>query len=250
MGRTYRLGKAPARPGAVRLRLQDYLDLGKAPKVFGHDLLFNDYGMLGNDQYGDCVFAGAAHEHMLWNKAVGRDVTFTDQAVLSDYSAVTGFTPADPNSDQGTDMEAAAKYRRKIGIVDAAGQRHKIGAYLALDHKDPETLALASYLFGAVGVGIQFPGSAMDQFNAGKVWRVVRGAQIEGGHYVPLVGRRSRAYLDFVTWGRVQRASLAFVQTYADEAIVYLTQEQLDGTGRTPEGFDIAALQRDLAALK
>jgi hypothetical protein len=32
------------------------------------------WGMLGNDHYGDCVWAGAAHETMLWNKEAARNV--------------------------------------------------------------------------------------------------------------------------------------------------------------------------------
>lgn len=247
----YRLGKAPARPRAVKFRLTDYFDLGTLPTIpraFGHEAKVGDWGMLGNDQYGDCVWAGAAHETLLWNAANGRAVDFTDEAVLSDYSAVTGFNPADPDSDQGTDMAQAASYRRRRGVVDANGNRHTVGAYLAIDPKHVPTLKAAAYIFGAVGLGIQFPDSAMDQFNKGKVWRVTPGSTIEGGHYVPVVGASS-AYVHVVTWGKVQRATNAFVQTYADEAFVYVSAEDLTN-GRTPEGFDVATLQRDLAALR
>jgi len=40
-----------------------------------------------------------------------------------------------------------------------------------------------------------------------------------------------------------------FITTFADEAIVYLTDEDLID-GKTLEGFDLAQLQADLAALK
>ena len=86
-------------------------------------------------------------------------------------------------------MQAAASYRRKTGVIDTKGKRHKIVAYLALTKGNLDQHVSAAYLFGAVGVGIQFPASAMDQFNAGKPWDVVSGAKIEGGHYIPLVGR-------------------------------------------------------------
>ena len=64
------------------------------------------------------------------NKDAARTVTFNNQSVLKDYSAVTGFNPNDPNTDQGTDMQVAASYRRKTGVLDAAGKRHKVIAYL------------------------------------------------------------------------------------------------------------------------
>ena len=54
-----------------------------------------------------------AHETMLWNKEAARTVTLNNESVLKDYSAVTGFNPNDPNTDQGTDMQVAA--RRNTG---------------------------------------------------------------------------------------------------------------------------------------
>jgi hypothetical protein len=101
-----KLGKKPARPGAVKFKLVNFLvqtKLPTPPKVFGHqDLIAGNWQMLGNDHYGDCVWAGAAHETILWNKEADRTVAFNNQSVL------TGFNPKDPNTDQGTDMQVAA----------------------------------------------------------------------------------------------------------------------------------------------
>lgn len=255
-----KLGKKPARPGAYSFKLTNYAaTLPAAPAVFGHtDLISRGFGMLGNDQYGDCVFAGAAHETMLWTAEAGSEVPFTNKAVLSDYSAVTGFSPNDPNSDQGTDMEEAAKYRRKTGVVDANSRRHTIDAYLELPGvsargaNDPAKLipaiASAAYEFGAVGIGIEFPSSAMVQFSAGKPWTVVKGSPIEGGHYVPLVGRKANGNFVVITWGALQEVTPDFLATFVDEAIVYVSVEQLKN-GKTLEGFDVFALQSDLSVL-
>ena len=243
---TPKLGKAPARPGAVKLTLSSYLStaLPAAPRAFGHYDLFPEdgWGMLGNDQYGDCVLAGGDHEHMLWNKVAGKDVAFDEATALQDYSRITGFSPHDPSTDQGTDMEAAAAYRRKVGLIDASGRRHPIQAYAAVGLTSSK-LAQAAHLFGAVGVGIQFPASAMDQFNEGKVWTATDSA-IEGGHYVPLVGRKGGKYA-FLTWGHLQWATSGFVKKYVDEALVYFTPEMLTA-GKSPEGFDTATLLADL----
>jgi hypothetical protein len=240
-----KLGKTPARPGAVKFKLTDYLALPKPPAKYGHYSLIPSWGMLGNDQYGDCVWAGAGHEVMLWNKEANRAVLFTDQDVLSDYSAVTGFNPNDPNSDQGTDMTVAASYRRKTGVT-AHGLRHKVLAYLALPVGDTTQLKQAVYLFGAVGVGIQFPASAMTQFNNGKPWSVTSSA-IEGGHYIPCVGYDSK-YFYVVTWGKVQKCTYGFIKKYMDEAIAYLSAEMLTNN-KSLEGFDLTALQGDLQSL-
>lgn len=245
-----KLGKTPARKGAVKLRLSVYLGprAPRAPRSFGHyDLLPADgWGMLGNDQYGDCVLAGADHETMLWNKIAGRDVAFDEATALQDYGRITGFTPADPNSDQGTDMQAAASYRRKTGIVDASGNRHTVEAYAAVG-LTPTALAQAAHLFGAVGWGFRVPTSAMQQFNDGQPWSDVGDENIEGGHYVSLVGRKNGRYA-FVTWGHLQWATAGFVRKYGDEAIAYLTPEMLTA-GKSAEGFDTTTLLSDLKAV-
>jgi hypothetical protein len=244
------LGKTAARPEAVTFKLSTYLDTTKlptVPKIIGHyGLLPVDDGMLGNDNYGDCVWAGAAHETMLWTLEAGKLAAFSTDGVLSDYSAVTGFKKSDPNTDQGTDMKDAASYRRKTGVIDAAGKRHKVDAYLGLKVGNMTELNQALYLFGAVGVGIQFPESAMTQFNNGKAWTVVPGAKIEGGHYVPLVGLNGKYYV--ITWGKLQPVSAAFLKKYMDEAIAYVSAEQLKN-GKTLDGFDLTTLLADLKAL-
>ena len=250
----YKFGKTPARKGAVTFKLAKYLitpQLPTPPKVFGHQALVGPgWNMLGNDHYGDCVWAGAAHETMLWNKEANRTVTFSDAAVLGDYSAVTGFRRDDPATDRGTDMQVAASYRRKTGVLDANGKRHLVTAYLALRPGDAKELALAMYLFGAVGIGIKFPDSAMDQFQNGKPWDVVPGPKPREGHYVPGVGRDPKGNLVVVTWGRLQLMTPRFYKAYCDEVVAYISTEMLTPpTEVSLEGFDLAQLQADLAAL-
>lgn len=243
-----KLGKLPARVNATQLKLSTYLDpavLPRIPSEFGHERAIADYGMLGNDEIGDCVWAGAAHETMIWAREAGRDVGFDTVAVTSDYRAVTGYDPDDPSSDRGTDMQEAASYRRRLGIIDSAGIRHRVGAYVALTPGDPEQLAAAVYIFGAVGVGLRLPTYALDEFDARKPWDVRHGVpDIAGGHYVPAVAKRGGRFC-VVTWGRVQEMTVGFYRRYCDEAIVYLSTEIL-AAGHSPEGFDLAQLQADL----
>jgi len=247
----FKLGKAPARPGAVKFKMMAYLkkpELPTPPQVFGHQSLIGAWGMLGNDSFGDCVWAGAAHETMMWNKEAGASVAFNNNSVLSDYSAVTGFKRNDPSTDNGTDMQAAASYRRKKGVLDSKGKRHKVGAYLGLKVGDIDQLALAIYLFGATGIGIKFPNSAMDQFNAGKPWDVKAGSKIEGGHYIPGLGRDKNGNIIVVTWGKLQLMTPAFYKKYCDEVVAYVSKEALKGD-QSPEGFKYEQLLGDLNAL-
>lgn len=208
--------------------------------------------MFANDKFGDCVWAGAAHETMMWTREGPiDDAMFTDANVLSDYSAVTGFNPSDPNSDVGTDMQMAASYRRNTGIIDAAGNRHKIDAYVALNVGVVSDAVLAAYLFGAAGVGILFPDTAFDQFHAGQPWDVVPGApKPVAGHYVSMVGRNSAGNLLVVTWGRLHAMTPRFYLTYNDESLAYVSLEPLTRNLLSPEGFDVDTLRTDLKAVQ
>jgi hypothetical protein len=227
----------------------------------GHDTLLpaDGWQMLGNgpdptvaadfEGAGDCVWAGSAHETMLWNLEAGVTVDITADNALSDYSAVTGYKIGDESTDNGTNVRDAMTYRMKTGIVDAAGNRHKIGAFVALAAGDLNQIQQAVYLFSAASIGIQFPTTAMDQFNKGKPWDVVRGAKIEGGHYIPGV-RWDPTLLMYkiVTWGQEQLVTPRFLATYMDEGYAALSNEMLTG-GKTLDGFDTDALKSDLAAL-
>jgi hypothetical protein len=246
-----KLGKLPARKGAISLKFTDYIDLTKFPKVpdqFGHENLVKtvDWGMLGNDQAGNCVFAGAAHETMMWSlMGESNCANFSTKSVISDYSAVTGYN-GNPSTDHGTDMQVAASYRKKTGILDADGNRHRVEAYLALPVGNLQIHLIALYLFGAVGIGILFPQSAMEQFNNGEVWDIVPNSPIDGGHYVPLVAKRDNIMC--VTWGAKQGMTEEFFQRYNDESVVYLSPEMFVNR-KSPEGFDYDQLLSDLQHL-
>jgi len=248
-----KLGKLPFDSDDRDLKLEVFVDrtaMPTPPNDFGHydDIAESSLGMLGNDRVGDCVFAGAAHETMILGREGGHAPTFSDESVLSDYSAVTGYVEGDESTDRGTEVRAAMKYRRATGVLDAHGRRHHIGAYLRLKPKDLDQIAQAAYVFGVVGVGIEFPGSAMQQFDAGEPWSVVEGAQIDGGHYVPIVGRKDGDLL-CVTWGRVQPVTPEFLTTYCDEAWAFVSASVLDGVGESPEGLSIESLRAALGQI-
>lgn len=249
-----KLGKTAARP--YQLHLGDYLDHAKLPIIplqFGHDLAVKSWGMLGNDMVGDCVVAGGFHETMLWNSETGVSVAVSQRCALETYSAITGYDPtqtAEDGSnptDQGTDVQVAAQWRVDHGLVDDHGNTHKIAAFVAIKPNLAELYA-AAYLFGAVGIGLQLPSSAQDQFDAGEPWTVVPGDSIEGLHYVSVVARRTDG-IHVITWGREQVMTEQFFRTYCDEAVVYFSEEMLSG-GVDLDGFDREQLVADLHALR
>lgn len=251
-----KLGKLPAEYYPKDLRYTSYRNSRApftVPSIFGHGKSFTDWGMLGNDQYGDCVFAGSDHEVMLINNLAQGDVVnkevvkFTPENALADYGAVTGFNPETGEGDNGTDVHDALNYRLKTGLIDASGKRHKIAAYVALEPGNIEHLVEAIFVFEAVGIGFEVPSSAMSQYDKGEVWSVVPGAQIEGGHYIPLVGKPAIGNLTAVTWGKRQVMTEGFYKKYCDEAYAYITEEELKARDKKNwGGFSWEQLQADL----
>lgn len=229
---THKLGKKPFVASPKDFKLKDVLKTPlptTVPKSFGYGRAYSDWGMLGNDQYGDCVFAGSDHEVMLFNHiAKHGNVPFTRDNALADYAAVTGFDPATGNNDNGTNVRDALSYRRSTGLIDANGKRHKIDAFASINAKDFDLMRKCVYVFGVVGIGFEVPNSIWNQFDAGEIWDVVNpDGGIDGGHYVPMVGSTSPDHATFVTWGKRTMMTRAFYEKYNDEAWVPLTQEEL-----------------------
>jgi hypothetical protein len=203
--------------------------------------------MYGNDRYGDCVFAMIGHLiQAITTYGQGKTITVTEHDVLAAYSAVTGFNPADPATDQGTVIQDALSYWRKTGVAG-----HKILAFAEVNIHNPVEVDAAIGVFGALCLGVRFPANAMDQFNAGQPWTVAAAdGGIEGGHAVP-VGYYNTTARDthVVTWARVQDVADAWWARYVEEAWVVVSPEWLDATGHSPEGLDLHGLGADFSTL-
>lgn len=242
----FRPGRPHAQPARPQLRLRDYLTgaLPTPPPTVDWLSGVQSWPMYLNDQIGDCTCAAMGHLIQEFTTAAqGATVTVADQDVLAAYEAAGGYNPADPSTDQGAYIQDALGYWLKNGIAG-----HTILAYASVDVGNLTEVRQAIDLFGAVNVGLAFPGSAMDQFNAGRPWDVVVGAQVEGGHCVP-VGAYGTDGFTCVTWGTPQAMSTRFWQTYVDEAWVVITADWVNAQGLDPQGLNLYQLGQDYAAL-
>lgn len=256
--RDYKGGLLPSTQ-LPKARLADFpaaRALPAPPVNFGHEHLVasDKWGFLGNNLYGDCLLASAAHQTLLWNLEQGRRFPFTDKATIGDYSRLTGFDPAHPETDQGATLIDVAEFRRTVGVADATGVRHKITAYVGLGRGDLTDLAMSAWLFGAAEFGFLFPRTAFDQFDARQPWDVVEpDGGIAFGHAVPIIARRNGLYW-CVCWGRLQALTPGFYAAYCLEGMAYLSLERLEKrvprrgpvTYTSPEGIELAGLLADL----
>lgn len=243
------LGKKPARPGAMKLKLGDYLrapELPAVPARFGNLSAWNHWSwdMLGNDKAGCCVWSGFAHQCMMWSATEGnKNVSFSEAEILGpDAYGETGYVIGDDSTDNGTDMVQACQFWKDRGFFS-----HTIRGFAEVT---TSKVPLAAYIFGSCGIGITLTQANIDQFSNAEPWDVVRDSPAVGGHYVPVISRNSHGNLVCVTWGRLQAITPAFLEAQCDEAVIQLSDDWLDAQqGVTPRGIKLADLIVDMKSL-
>jgi hypothetical protein len=245
-----RYGRRPAQPGRKSLHFKACLRPEQPAPPASADWLSpvpeGTFGMLGNDQWGDCTCAGVAHKRIgdVYINQGGKVLSVTTTQTLALYSAITGFNPNDPSTDQGAVCQDVLDYWRKHGFLG-----EKIVAFAKVDLSNLDEVKTAIAELGQIYCGFNVPQSAEDQFNDGQEWTVVKHSRLIGGHCVT-VGAYDKDGLECVTWGTVQRMTWQFFQTYFDEAWVIVTPDMIDpATGKDIAGFDLYALGQDFAAV-
>ena len=208
------------------------------------------WGMYGNDQYGDCVFADCAHQEMLRTANVGKIWIPTLEQVLALYSACTGFNPDDPSTDNGADEVSVIDY-----LTCNGWNGRKLDGHANLDTTNTEHLKWAVCIFGASRLGVNLPQSAMDQFQANQPWDYAGDASPIGGHDVPLVKYQADMFF-VVTWGKLQPVTPGFMAaTYSDgtpyieEAHAELALDWMNAAATAPSKLNMQQLVADLRTL-
>jgi hypothetical protein len=241
----YALGRQPADPTKPKLRLRRSATQRPEPPV-SCDWLSSvgSWGMLANDSVGDCTAAGAAHVAMAVEKYGRlRDLVISDQDALAMYSAVSGYDPADPNTDVGATLQDALGYWHKTGVAG-----NTIAAFAWVDAQDLDLVRACIATFGAVYTGMTLTAAAMDELDRGRPWTMVERSRVLGGHCVPL-GAYDQDSFTCVTWGQTQSMSVEFYRRYFDEVVVPIDLDWMSANGTSPAGLDIATLNADYEAL-
>lgn len=237
------LGKLPARVDPRTLSLARYVDrtvLPAPPVELDLTTAVHDWPMYGNDRLPDCTTAAAGHAVEAWTAAAaGTAVEIPEQAVVDAFEAVKIVDPA--TGEEGAVELDVLKLWRSAGIGE-----HRIAAFAQVARSDHDLVRTGAWLFGGLYIGLQMPLSAQDQ----DVWDWngrLDGPDAPGswgGHAVDVVAYDD-AGLTCVTWGVLQKLTWAFWDRYCDECWCLVSTDFMSG-GKTPEGFDLAALEQDL----
>jgi hypothetical protein len=247
------LGKSPPRHDRRTLLLTNFIDrsaLQPSPASRDWGGAIKNWGMLANDQIGDCAIAGPAHLSMCLAANSGKPFIPTVEQVIADYSRVSGYNPQTGANDNGCVLLDVMNYWRTNGIAG-----HKITAYAAVHPLDHQLIDFAISYLGGCLIGVMLPAAAQ-RMNA--LWSVPRhpiGYQWApgswGGHAVPYVGQNeTNGLYRPVSWGQEISASHDFHDRYCDECYVVLDlADWLGNNATTPSGLNLAALQADCRAL-
>lgn len=227
-------------PGQIPVGLKDLAHYvgGSLPKPPAEIPVpaFASWGVLGNDEYGDCGVAGLQHgmqadatvaaEHESWPDA---------NEAVSYYLGYTG------GQDTGVVLSQYLAHVRANGYYG-----HTVSAYAPVEVRDVPMLQSAISLYDFAYTGIVVTQPMMDAFHAGQPWRLADlESPVLGGHCVPLVGYDETG-LSLVTWGKIQRVTYPAWYWMVQEAWVVIAGELGQGDGR---GVNYDALTADLDKL-
>jgi hypothetical protein len=249
-----KFGRKPAKRLLSMPALGDFLDKATTwPAVpaqgWENAVLTSSWGMLGNDNYGDCAEAGILHLIQGQSSNTGNPLSATTAQALALYSAVTGFNQNDPSTDNGTVLTDLLTFIKKNGVemTDSTGKTvtvEVIGS-ASLDISSPAQMRYAAYTFGGNYLGINCPAQCEQDLTN---WNFAAGLPIAGGHCIPQEGEGSQGG-KIVSWGQVIPVSNAFIAGYLEEAYIVITKSWLNAQGKSPSGLDLNGLTAAMAAL-
>ncbi len=237
-----RFGKLPARHDERTLRLESYLTPALPPAPPAYDVLDRVYRALnkrgplrlfpmdGNDEFGDCTIAAAAHAVTVFRGLVGERHVLRREAVIDLYFRLTG------GADTGLPALEVLKFWRSHGLAD-----DRILAFARIDPRRHADVKQAMRLFGGIYLGFVVPEACVDQFERRQRW--TPGPSTGSGHAVFAV-EYDASSLTVLTWGRTQAAGWDWWDACVDEAYAILPA-QAKSPGFAP-GFDFEQLRKDL----
>jgi hypothetical protein len=189
--------------------------------------------MDGNDQYGDCTFAGRIHYQMAKAAAGGEPMpSETADQVVAEYLSY------DHGQDVGANIADLLLYWYR---------QNNILGFAPVDHTNPEAVDAAMAAFHGVYAGVDLTPDADSLFGQGQAWTTADGQQPDPneGHCIVKVKAEGGSGLDtWVTWGALQDSTHLWTSECLSEAWVIITQEDADAAS-----LDVAQLRADIDAL-
>lgn len=218
----------------------------KATKALGE--------MYDNDTLGDCVIAGMAHVvGVLTGNSGTKPFIYTNTQIVDLYSAIGGYVPGQPSTDNGCDEQTALNYWENNG---APAGSHRIAAWMAVNPADPEEFRTALWLFENLYFGMELPDKWISPFPSasGFTWDVAGNPDPDNGHCVVGVGYNPQG-VTICTWGMTGLLTDAAIAKYAAQSAhgdlyTVVSMDALNKvTEKAPSGFDWSQLVADFDSM-
>lgn len=217
--KVFKLGKAAAKRDRRNLKFATLVRAAAPALPASYDFDATHPGiptpMFANDERGDCVIAGRAHQTLRFEDIEqGSVLMITDKDVLNEYFKETG------GRDTGLVVLDSLNEWRHRGWK-AGKHTYKIQAFAEVTRTDHTQVRRAIFADVGVGIGVALPKAAQKQIQTGQRWDVTTGRDAKpgswGGHYVYVPGYTAAGPV-CVTWGRKQQMTWAWFDKYCDEA--------------------------------
>ena len=213
-----------------------------------------NFGMMLNDQLGDCTCAAVYHARQVWTfNATKQEATEPDSDVLRLYEQACGYNPKNPASDQGGNEQHVLQFLLRKGAPTGPDgkSQDKIVAFVEVDPRNIDDVKRTINDCGLAYIGFNVPQNIMPTGgDPPAVWTVDQSnAKILGGHAVVLPGYDSKG-ATVISWGQLYTMTWDFFSTYVDEVYAIADNAWVDATGKTPAGMTIAELQAQMQGLQ
>jgi len=181
---------------------------------------------------GDCTFAGREHYKMAKAAAANISETWEDSNTL-----VEEYLAYDHGVDRGANLADLLLTWYHAG---------KILAFAPVDYTNPQQCDSAMQAFNGLYVGVKLTDDADELFTHHLQWTVADGQQPNPNelHCIVKVGSDGSSEDTWVTWGALQKSTLAWTSDCVDEAWVIITLED------RANQVDMAKLRADIEALE
>ena len=240
------LGSRPLEHGALNLDDERYHAAAPAAPdtvTVAADASYS-WGMLDNDQYGDCVAAAVYHvdESLFLRRGVA-PYPYQAPECLGWYFKINGVAPgpAGSASDQGTDPAVAMAAWQSEGLPG-----HKLAGWGVLAGNS-RLIRRAIWEFGACLFCVALPDNWQSQVDASGAahWRGAQTPDQQNGHGICVNGYTPGMF-ELVSWGQPGDLDNDWAASCVEQVFVALSVDAVNSADVGPSGFDLAAMRADL----
>jgi len=195
-------------------------------------LVGRNWRNFANSRMSNCVEAAFGNAVLQWSTFNGHPVVVSDADVERLYARLSGYSPADPSNDPGTNMRAAIEAWTQDGWDIGTRLRNTANGFATLQPSNIAHIKHATHLYGGVIAGFTFPRAYSRRLH----WEIdpLVDPALNASHAVYVVGY-DQDTLTFITHGKRATMTWTFFVKYSDEAYAVLNPLWLQA-GAAPNG--------------